>query len=84
MIRAGFLDTKARRDLIELARDGTVEHRLVRWANALVALAQEWLARSDCRIKLHFIPAYCPHLNPIERLRGLMPALPELKGGHLG
>ena len=24
------------------------------------------------RIKLHFIPAYCPHLNPIERLWGLM------------
>jgi transposase len=26
----------------------------------------------DWRIKLHFIPAYCPHLNPIERLWGLM------------
>ena len=25
-----------------------------------------------CRIKLHFIPSYCPHLNPIERLWGLM------------
>lgn len=36
------------------------------------ALVQEWLARPDCRIKLHFIPAYCPHLNPIERLWGLM------------
>ena len=24
------------------------------------------------RIKLHFIPTYCPHLNPIERLWGLM------------
>lgn len=35
-------------------------------------LVQEWLARPDCRIKLHFIPAYCPHLNPIERLWGLM------------
>jgi transposase len=23
-------------------------------------------------IKLHFIPAYCPHLNPIERLWGVM------------
>jgi len=30
------------------------------------------LARPDCRITLHFIPAYCPHLNPIERLWGLM------------
>lgn len=24
------------------------------------------------RIQLHFIPAYCPHLNPIERLWGVM------------
>ena len=35
-------------------------------------LVQEWLARPSCRIKLHFIPAYCPHLNPIERLWGVM------------
>lgn len=35
-------------------------------------LVQAWLARPGCRIKLHFIPSYCPHLNPIERLWGLM------------
>jgi transposase len=35
-------------------------------------LVQAWLARPDCRIKLHFIPTYCPHLDPIERLWGLM------------
>jgi transposase len=35
-------------------------------------LVQAWLARPDRRIKLHFVPAYCPHLNPIERLWGLM------------
>jgi transposase len=35
-------------------------------------LVQEWLARPGCRIKLHFIPSYCPHLNPIERLWGVM------------
>ena len=35
-------------------------------------LVQEWLARPGCRIKLHFTPTYCPHLNPIERLWGLM------------
>jgi transposase len=35
-------------------------------------LVQEWLARPECRITLHFVPAYCPHLNPIERLWGLM------------
>ena len=33
---------------------------------------QEWLALPGRRIKLHFIPTYCPHLNPIERLWGLM------------
>jgi transposase len=43
-------------------------------------LVRAWLTRSGCRIKLHFLPAYCPHLNvllsevegPIERLWGLM------------
>ena len=34
-------------------------------------LVQAWLARPGCRIRLHFIPAYCPHLDPIERLWGL-------------
>jgi transposase len=27
-----------------------------------------WLERHDNRIILHFLPAYCPHLNSIERL----------------
>ena len=36
------------------------------------ALVQQWLAQPGRRIKLHFIPAYCPHLNPIERLWGVM------------
>jgi hypothetical protein len=41
-------------------------------------LVQAWLAKPGCRIKLHFIPAYCPHPwsasrpKPIERLWGLM------------
>ena len=35
-------------------------------------LVQAWLARPGCRTKLHFIPTYCPHLDPIERLWGLM------------
>lgn len=29
---------------------------------------QEWLQKGSNRIVLHFLPAYCPHLNPIERL----------------
>src|SRR6195952_1312224 len=40
MIRAGFLDPESRRDLIELARDGSIPHRLARRANALVLLDQ--------------------------------------------
>ena len=40
MIRAGFLSPKSRRDLIELARDGSAAHRLARRANALLLLDQ--------------------------------------------
>ena len=35
-------------------------------------LVKEWLARPGRRIKLHFLPPFCPHLNPIERLWGVM------------
>jgi len=35
-------------------------------------LVREWLSRPERRIKLHFVPPYCPHLNPIERLWGVM------------
>ena len=35
-------------------------------------IVQQWMNRPDCRIRLHFIPPYCPHLNPIERLWGVM------------
>src|SRR3974390_185338 len=38
MIRAGFLDSESRQDLIDLARDGSVAHRLARRANALFLL----------------------------------------------
>ena len=38
MIRAGFLDSESRQDLIELTRDGSASHRLARRANALVLL----------------------------------------------
>ena len=38
MIRAGFLDSESRRDLIELTRDGSAAHRLARRANALLLL----------------------------------------------
>lgn len=35
-------------------------------------MLQPWLERPDCQIKLHFLPPYAPHLNPIERLWGIM------------
>jgi len=35
-------------------------------------IVREWLAQPGRRIKLHFIPPYCPDLNPIERLSGVM------------
>ena len=38
----------------------------VRYHHAV--LVQHWLAQPGRRIKLRFIPAYCPHSNPIERL----------------
>jgi transposase len=38
MIHPGFLDPESRKDLIELAQDGSAAHRLARRANALVLL----------------------------------------------
>ena len=38
MIRGGFLDPASRKDLIELARDGSAAHRQARRANALALL----------------------------------------------
>jgi transposase len=35
-------------------------------------LVREWLAREGGRITLYFVPTYSPHLNPIERLWGVM------------
>lgn len=35
-------------------------------------IVREWLDQTGRRIVLHFVPAYCPHLNPIERLWGAM------------
>ena len=35
-------------------------------------ILQPWLESSGRRVKLHFLPPYAPHLNPIERLWGIM------------
>lgn len=45
------------------------------WDNAAYHKAEklrEWLSRTDCRIHLIRLPNYAPHLNPIERLWGVM------------
>ena len=31
-------------------------------------ILQPWLDNPERRVKLHFLPAYAPNLNPIERL----------------
>lgn len=38
MIRPGFLDRESRQDLLELMRDGSAAHRVMRRANALLLL----------------------------------------------
>ena len=35
-------------------------------------IVKEWLAAAGRKIVLHFLPPYCPHLDPIERLWALM------------
>ena len=35
-------------------------------------IVKEWLAAAERKIVLHFLPPYCPHLDPIERLWALM------------
>lgn len=35
-------------------------------------VVKEWLRQAGHRVELRFIPVYCPHLNPIERLWGVM------------
>ena len=35
-------------------------------------MLKPWLQRPDCRLKLHVLPPCAPHLNPVERLWGVM------------
>lgn len=52
MIRGSFLTDEERKDLIELARGGTAEHRLARRANALVLLDREMSGEEVARVLL--------------------------------
>lgn len=35
-------------------------------------VVKDWLKTAGARMRLHFLPPYCPHLNPIERLWGAL------------
>lgn len=35
-------------------------------------MLKPWMNQPDRRVRLHFLPPYAPHLNPIERLWGVM------------
>jgi hypothetical protein len=35
-------------------------------------IVKQWLAKRERKVVLRFLPPYCPHLDPIERLWGLM------------
>ena len=52
MIRPGFLDSESRRDLTELARDGSNPHRLARRANALVLLDDSMSCEAVAKVLL--------------------------------
>jgi len=49
---------------IHVFLDNATYHRAV--------IVKEWLARPERKCVLRFLPTYCPHLDPIEQLWGLM------------
>ena len=64
LLLMAILATHPSRRLIHVFLDNARYHH--------ARLVQEWLARKGQRIRLHFVPTYSPHLNPIERLWGVM------------
>ena len=52
MIRRGFLTPASRKELSELARDGSAAHRLARRANALVLLDDGMSCEAVARVLL--------------------------------
>jgi hypothetical protein len=50
VIRAGFLDPESRKVLIDVARDGSVAHRLARRANALLRLDSGMSCEATARV----------------------------------
>jgi transposase len=68
------------RSLIALLKAVEAAHPQKRWIHVHLDNAsyhhakrvREWLKRQGRKCVLHFIPPYCPHLDPIERCWGLM------------
>ena len=68
------------RSLIALLKAVEAAHPQKRWIHVHLDNAsyhhakrvREWLKRQERKCVLHFIPPYCPHLDPIERCWGLM------------
>lgn len=76
-VEAQNIDAKSTKTLLQNIENAYKDKRTIhvfvdnaRYHHA--KLLQPWLKAPDRRIKLHFIPPYCPHLNPIERLWGVM------------
>ncbi len=76
-VEAEKVNAETTRQLLQKLEAGYPSKRIIhvfldnaRYHHAKVL--QPWLNAPERRIKLHFLPSYAPHLNPIERLWGVM------------
>jgi transposase len=76
-VEAEVVNAKSTQRLLERVENAYQDKRVIhvfadnaRYHHAKIL--QPWLNEQNRRVKLHFIPPYCPHLNPIERLWGEM------------
>ncbi|MCP4074311.1 MAG: IS630 family transposase [Hyphomicrobiales bacterium] len=76
-VEAEKINAETTRQLLQKLEDTYPSKRIIhvfldnaRYHHAKVL--QPWLKAPERQIKLHFLPAYAPHLNPIERLWGVM------------
>ena len=77
MLEAGDVDANSTIRLLEALQNAYPGKRCIHLFvdNARYHYAKsvrDWLEAPGRRVKMHFIPTYCPHLNPIERLWGVM------------
>lgn len=77
MVDALTIDACSTRALLEKIEAANPKMRLIhvyldnaRYHHAKIL--KPWLQQPDRRVVLHFLPPYAPHLNPIERLWGVM------------